>query len=371
MLPRIAAILAILLLAPPLALRLAGSPMHGYFELPPMAPHLPPAHGFGGWWVLLLLLLLLGAALVFTGLGRRSASDPQALNRLHEREPSTSPRWTWLALLLPLGLVLAPWLAPGLGTLLALAGLGVTANLLSLRWSGHALLSEQPGLLLQMSAAGALLWWLMEYLNRYVESWLLESAPQSVWGYLISTTLAAMLLPPVILSLRQALTARPGLPGLLRGQRGLPLPGGEPGAVWGFAIALAGLFGGALMPSTLFPLLWLAPVLLLAIIGGSGLGAGPRNGDWGRILIPALAGMLAGALWMLGSALGGPHTQLSLPLPDCCPELASGFVRLLGFGLYGVLCLQLADLSAAGWRKRLGRRGPIGSKKLDIPIKVE
>lgn len=371
MLSRIAAILTIILLAPALALWLAGESMHGYFELPPGAPHLPPPQGMAGWWSLLLMLLALVASLAYTGLGRRSSSDPQALRELHgERTPAT-PRWAWLTLLLPLGLLSAHWLPAGLGSLLALAGLGVGANLLSLRWSGHALLREQPGLLLQMSAAGALLWWLMEYLNRYVESWLFQPAAPSVWSYLISTTLAAMLLPPVILSLRQALTARPSLPGLLRGHRGLPLPSGEPGAVWGFALALCGLFGGALLPATLFPLFWFAPLLLLAIIGGSGLGAGPRNGDWGRILIPVLAGMLAGVVWLLGSELGGLHSVLNLSLPACCPEILGGFVRLLGFGVYGLLCLQLADLAAAGWRKRLGRRGPIGSKKLDIPIKVE
>ncbi len=363
MLSRIAAILAITLLAPPLALWLAGRPMHGYFELPPGAPHLPPPGGDGGWLSLLLLLMALATALAFTGLGRMSESEPR-----EEATPAT-PRWGWLALLLPLGLGAAAWLPAGVGTLLALAGLGVAANLLSLRWSGRALLRDQPGLLLQMSAAGALLWWLMEYLNRFVESWLFLSVPQSVWGYIGASTASALLLPPVILSLRQALTARPGLAGLLRGRRGLPLPDGERGMLWGLGIALGGLVGGALMPADLFTLFWLAPLLLVTLIGGTGLGAGPRKGDWGRILIPALAGMLAGAVWMLGGELGGPHTRLNLPTASCCPELAAWGARLLGFGLSGLLCLQLADLAAPGGRKRLGRRG--GPRAINIPIKVE
>jgi len=173
----------------------------------------------------------------------------------------------------------------------------VLALFIAVEFGGNrqrSLLKLQRRYLVALSAAGAASGWLLLYLNRYAESWLVPAALDSA-GMLTLTLLFALLLPTV-LGLRTLLA---GLPGLLQRLARLPaMPSLSASHTVNVLapLALLGLIGGAAWPESLFWLMWIAPLLLLialqALWHERSIFAELATGDWGRVLCAVLSGLL-------------------------------------------------------------------------------
>lgn len=230
--------------------------------------------------------------------------------------------------------------------------------------SGSSLLHTQRPYIAWLSVAGAGLGTLLAYLNFYTASWI-TSADSLVQSLLLAALLGALLLPSVLVT-RLWLA---GFPGLLRSlTRALALPklGSEPTAWLLLLTALSGLLCGAAWPAQLFWLLWLSPLLLLAALQllwhESTIFSGLNQGDWSRILLSSLSGLLAGGLALAAYMLAGGAVYFSLPLPPLSITL--------GLAIFGLLCLQLGDIVAEPWRGK--KRSDIFKKKtFPIPVVVK
>jgi hypothetical protein len=224
----------------------------------------------------------------------------------------------------------------------------------------RSLLKLQRSYLIALSGAGAVCGWLLLYLNRYAESWLVPAELDTA-GMLILTLLFALLLPAV-LGLRTLLA---GLPGLLQRLARLPaMPSFSASHTVNVLapLALLGLIGGAAWPGSLFWLMWLAPLLLLialqALWHERSIFAELATGDWGRVLCAALSGLLVCNLAVLAFRLGGGTLIVQVP--------NAAFAQL-GYALFGLLCLQLGDVIAEFWRGKT--RGEVFKRK-SFPIPV-
>lgn len=247
-----------------------------------------------------------------------------------------------------------------LTTLMLLGYVFLSNHMIKLN-TGTNPLKLQGSYFLVMAAAGAVLGWLLAYLNLFAANW---SAAQGhpVLQLLLYTPLFALLVPAV-LSTRALLGSFPGL--LKRLARGIPLPalGGETAAFILVLIAVLGLLGGAAWPARLFWLFWVAPLLLLAALQllwhEVTVFSSLRTGDWGRVICTALAGIITGNLAVITYQTNGGALEINLPNP---------LFAQLGYAVFGLLCLQLGDVIAEHWRGK--QRSELFKQKKKFPIPV-
>ncbi|OGS82291.1 MAG: hypothetical protein A2061_01775 [Gallionellales bacterium GWA2_59_43] len=240
-------------------------------------------------------------------------------------------------------------------TLFALLGYTLLTGMLVKRRTGNNPLAMQRNYFLALGAASAVLAWLLVYLNMFATSW--ASMQENTVGQIVLDTLLFALFIPAVLITRALLGAfRSLLKTLARGPS-LAIPNGETAVLAFASIAAFGLLGGAAIP---YPwLLWIAPLPLLLALQllwhESTIFDALREGDWGRLICAALAGVIVGNLGVTSYNVAGSMTGNDL--------LSAQF----GYLLFGLLCLQLGDVIAEQWR---GKTRAQVFKKKPFPIPV-
>jgi hypothetical protein len=181
-----------------------------------------------------------------------------------------------------------------LGYILAMNGL-------ALRQHGWAPLTHRTGWFLALFPVSAAFWWLFEHLNQFVGNWYYSGTEASGdWDYFIQATLPFSTVIPAVASTWAWLSRLPRLDTMR-----LPAVDGHVAALGWFALVagLLALVCVGIWPDTLFPVLWVAPLLVLGAIQrlllGETLFAPLQHGDWRPLLQPALAALICGFLWEL------------------------------------------------------------------------
>lgn len=247
---------------------------------------------------------------------------------------------------------------PALLSGIALLACTYLLDTLCFRRSGSSLLRTQTIFTCWLSVTGALLCALLAGLNIFSPLWVSPlTLPAEI---LLAAFLGGVLLPAVLVT-RLWLSGFPLLLRALTRTGALPEVQAEPAASLLIVAALIGLLGGTVWPAQLAWLLWLSPLLLLIALQllwhESSVFSGLKNGDWSRIVIGAVSGILVsgGTLCIYKLAGGALYIATSTWL----------FVLLLG--AFGLLCLQLADVIAENWR---GKKRAEVFKKKPFPIPV-
>ncbi|WP_058555882.1 hypothetical protein [Thiohalocapsa sp. ML1] len=362
------AVAAITLLLPLAGAMLGGIPLSELLQLPlrerawdPLQPS--PLYT----WVLDGLVLLLLAAVAFTAWPRR----PRA-GRLPKSPPGRLPRFAWFGpLALLLAVITADAAAVNATIGLVLLALAILANADTQRRTGSSLLSQRPGYFASLFAASLAAGWLFYWLNLFLELWRYPHATEAV-PFVLGCSLAYAVLLPALLSVRQWLASFPALLSAVNRAELRDDIGPAPQEGWILAgVALLGLAGAALWPDWIYPLTLSAPLLLAVAVQHLRRRptpfAGIIDGDWSRVLLPALAAVLLGLVvqgcnvW-LGPAwitelplLGGP-ALFGLPLPGWA------WIALLG-----PLGVWLADQLTAPWQQQPQRPPP----RTRFPVSVE
>ncbi|HEY6094000.1 MAG TPA: hypothetical protein VIU93_03510 [Gallionellaceae bacterium] len=277
-----------------------------------------------------------------------------------------------LLLLPPLSLLLADYewpraamisgdvLLPLLFAVLAAAVLALLLDAHTFRRTGSSLLRKQRAYLLWCAASGALSALLLAWLNLFVSSWIspVLSLAEMVW---LAAALGAILLPAVLIA-RLWLAGFAGLSRRLARMPALPVPAAEQSAAILLLFAIIGLLSGAVWPTTMFWLLWLAPLLLLVALQllwhESTVFSGVKQGDWSRILLGSLAGILVCTLALAVYRLTGGALFIRHAL----------LLRALAMACYGLLCLQLGDIIAERWRGKTMMQ--VFQSKKPFPVSV-
>ncbi|MGC2048907.1 MAG: hypothetical protein WA635_09885 [Gallionella sp.] len=246
-------------------------------------------------------------------------------------------------------------------TTLMLAGYILLVNHMTKLLTGNNPLKVQRDYLLWMGAAGAMLVWLLVFLNLFVSSW--TTQPDNPAMQLLLYTPLFATLAPAVLSTRALLGSLPGALKLLSRGITLPAPGDEILIAGLGVIAVTGLLGGAAWPEQLFWLLWLAPLLLQIALQllwhESTIFSGLGNGDWGRLVFAAVSGIIVANLAVTGYRVNGGILEINLEHP---------LLAQAGYALFGMLCLQLGDVISENWRGK--QRGTMFRQKKKFPIPV-
>ena len=367
-------LVALLTLPPLLGGWIAGEPLAHYFHFPTTgealieAPFSPPL-----FWGLAGLIAAAVGLIIFMAFAR------PAEDRAPKPERHPFPRWGWAALALTaVGWWLAWSEAPALQEARRLAFLPLwlgyigVVNALTQRRTGHCLMLDHPLYFAALFPASALFWWYFEFLNRFTGNWYYSGIETlGPLAYHIGASLAFTTVLPAVLSTRQWLASHPRLVAHLNRGRPIPRPSGEAAVALLLPFGLAPLLGLASSPEYLYPALWLAPLALLTawqlLSGRQTIFSAVAHGDWSRVVIAALAGLLCGLFWELWNSGALAQWHYNLPFIERYRLFEMPLLGWAGYLPFGVLCVALADLLAVPLRKP-PRAAP--AKRKPFPVKI-
>jgi hypothetical protein len=333
--------------ATPLAgLALAGRPVAAYLGFPPRTALVAQAPFAWGAFILFSLPALGALALYWVALaGARPGSSREAAGKF--------PWWGWLGL----ALIAVAW-PIAWSRALALAWRGQTFTLLWLgyilvmnalvhRRRGSSLLTRRPAWFLWLFPLSAGFWWLFEYLNQFVHNWYYAGADaESDSDYFLRATLPFSTVLPAVASTWAWLARLPRLDALA-----LP-PVRSPVALAWIALAagLVALAAIGVRPDLLFPMLWLAPLLVLVglaqLLVGETVFSALARGDWRPVLQSALAALVCGFFWELWNWGSAAKWHYSIPYVQRFHVLEMPLLGYAGYLPFGIECALVVDLAA-------------------------
>jgi len=339
-----------LVLPPLLGVYLQGKPMADYLEFPPVPRY--AAHAPFSWGVFVLfagIALLLVGPLLLAWLRARPEPSPRP------SRPRRFPWWGWLGVLLvTVSWTLAWTRMPWFGSLQhhtftpLWLGFILTVNAMTWHRSGRCLLTHHTKLFLALFPISSLFWWLFEYLNRFLQNWVYLGIEHSTPGqYVLFSSLCFSTVLPAVLGVVEWFRSFPRLNAAFAEGWRLPALGTRDYGLL-FLLGAGALLGAAVWPDYLFPMVWVAP--LLVVVGVQGLFGEDtlldplRMGDWRVLALPALAALVCGFFWELWNSQSLAHWDYAIPYVDRfhlfeMPVL--GYAGYLPFGLEAAAATSL------------------------------
>lgn len=332
--------------APLAGLALAGRPVASFLSFPPRTSYVPHAHFDWGAF----LLFSLPALVAFAAFAWALRHTPT-----QTAEKGKAPAWIWIGLaLVAVGWVLA-WHAGLVApqwrrhtfTLLWL-GYIVVMNALAHRRSGRSPLTHRTRWFITLFPASAASWWLFEYLNQFSGNWYYAGvAASGAWDYFVQASLPFSTVLPAVASTWAWLASFPRFDDL-----SLPPIRGRERLAWAaLVIGLAALMALPIAPELLFPMLWLAPLLVFAglqcLLTRETLFAPLAHGDWRPVLQPAAAALVCGLFWELWNYGSLAKWHYSIPYVQRFHLFEMPLLGYAGYLPFGVECALLLQLVSA------------------------
>ncbi|MBT8042130.1 MAG: hypothetical protein KJN98_03095 [Pontiella sp.] len=355
-------LIAGMLLGLPLAgVWLSGQGLSAYLQFPPRTQYV--AHAPFSWPVFVVLaLLILGITLPFliriarSVLPRsRTSATWTATNRVAEIQDLGFPWWGWLALALGghcwiLAWSRQAWFEPYQLYTFTPQWLCyiVTLNALTWRRSGRCLLTHNTKFLLWLFPVSAVFWWFFEYLNRFVQNWYYIACEDfTPLQYAAAATLSFSTVLPAVLSTEEWLASYPRSSAGLHRFIPIRISKPKPAARLLLALSAAGLFFIGWFPDQLFPLLWVAPLLLLMAfnaLGGGSFFPEIQTGDWRRVYRFCLAALICGFFWELWNWHSLAKWVYSVPYVARFHLFEMPILGYSGYLPFGLECAVVAEL---------------------------
>jgi hypothetical protein len=342
--------LPLLLVGLPLAgVMLQGKPLAVYLEFPPLTVYVK--HAPFSWTAFLLLALL--PVLVLVPLIRRLLSYSGPVLPL-PRHPF--PWWGYVGFLLtPLAWLLAwtrfDWFAVLQPYTFFPLWLGfiISINSLTLTRTGSCLLVSRTRFFFVLFPLSALFWWFFEYLNRFVQNWhYLGVEDFTTSRYVLHATLCFSTVLPAVLSTEELLGSFPRLTGPLQNWFRISVRNPQ---LWGWLLLLPAapaLMAISIYPDFLFPMLWMAPFLIITgvqlLCSEATLFRDIKHGDWRLIWLPALAALVCGFFWELWNVNSLAHWEYSVPFVQRFHVFEMPLLGYAGYLPFGLECMVIGRM---------------------------
>lgn len=345
------ALLALLLVVPPLlGAWVAGRPLAPYLEFPPRTRDLQ--HEPFSWPVFVALaVIIVGVIAPFLMRVCKSPRVPEVGRRLI----AAFPWWGWLGIgWTSIAWLLAwtrfSWMAPVQDLTFTPLWLGyiVVVNALSVMRTGRCLLVSQPRFFLLLFPLSALFWWFFEYLNRFAENWYYINIDQLTPAeYFWRASLPFSTVLPAVLSTKELLASFPQLSRGLANWLVVEI-GDAKSYGWGLLILSGiGLAGIGVWPK-LFPLVWVAPLLVITAVQTlfrePTVFSGIARGDWRSIWEAALAALVCGFFWEMWNSQSLARWEYAVPFVHRFQILEMPLLGYAGYLPFGLECLAIAEI---------------------------
>ncbi|CAK0744676.1 conserved membrane hypothetical protein [Gammaproteobacteria bacterium] len=344
-------ILLLLLLLPLIGAVVAGLPLAPYLKFPPTTR--PTVHPEFSWIAFLIVAIIpIGTITPFLKqLLRERLTCPASIPSVRD-----FPWWGSAALVFTGAIWCMAWSSlPLLSEVRRFSftplWLGYIAVVNALTWqrSGYSLLSDRPRFLAWLFVLSAAVWWYFEYLNRFVNNWYYQGIENySPFEYFLTATFPFSTVLPAVLSTYFLLWTYPRLWWGIHAT--WPLNPARP-RLWGgvaFIFGVAGLLGIAIFPQQLYPLVWVAPLILItaaqAVTKRSTVFFSLVRGDWRPVWLAAMAGIICGFFWEMWNWGSYPRWVYSVPGVQRFHLFEMPLLGYTGYLPFGVECLAVSHL---------------------------
>ena len=335
---------------PLLGVVLTGQPIQPFLAFPPQTRLVH--HAPFSWPLFVGLTLFIAMALgpVVLYVARAGGSGAEQARVLY-----AFPWWGWLGVALTIGSWVVAWnrfpwfaaLQPHTFTPLWL-GYIVSLNAWTFRRTGQCLLLDRPCFFLSLFPASAAFWWTCEYLNRFVQNWYYVGPAVLTSGqYLLQATVPFSTVLPAVLSTMERLDS---VPGVTAGMDRLPsfrwsMP--RWGGLGLLIVASGGLIGIGIWPQVCFPLVWVAPLLLITglqiLQGKETIFARLIQGDATSLWLAAVAALACGFWWELWNSKSLAHWEYAIPSVHRFQLFEMPLLGYAGYLPFGLECLAVTQ----------------------------
>ncbi len=337
---------AICLGLPLLGTSLAGKTLKSYFQFPPTT-RLQDYTRFSDLHFSLLSVSIAVILIVWLRMRARPAEQ-------HSLKSTTKwrhfPLWGWVGLIFALvSWILAwnrfPWFTPMQSytfTPLWLAYILVINGVIFWR-GGTAPLIENPKFFLLLFPISSVFWWVFEYLNRFVQNWhYLGLEEINASEYIIHASIAFSTVLPAVFSTQQLLLSFPHLQRYLDRSPHINFSWESELALLALVVVSLSFFFIGLYPHTLYPLLWVGPLLGWVALnrllgqpidfGGITLGRGSYLFTW------AFAALICGFFWEMWNYLSLAKWVYATPYFQAYSIFEMPLAGYLGYLPFGLEC---------------------------------
>lgn len=348
MISKVAVVLSLLFSLPLLGAALAGHDLQPYLEFPPHIRRIEHAPFSWVSFVAVALLIALVVGPVILRMARAQATVPRSYRGVH-----VFRWWGWAGgLLLGCSWLLAwnrfPWFDALQSHTFTPLWLGymLLVNGLTLRRTGHCMIVDRPRVFLALFPASAVFWWCFEYLNRYVQNWYyVGSHALTAWEYFLQGTVPFSTVLPAVLSTMELLASLPSLTRGLDRLPHMPLPVERWVGWWILLVAGAGLTGIGIWPDQLFPLVWVAPLLVITavqmIAKEDTIFFLLRKGDGTTLWLAAIAALVCGLCWEMWNYKSLVHWEYAIPSVHAFKLFEMPLLGYAGYLPFGLECLAV------------------------------
>jgi hypothetical protein len=208
---------------------------------------------------------------------------------------------------------------------------------------------DQPRFFLWLFPLSSAFWWFFEYLNRFVQNWYYIGAQEfTSLEYFLHATLPFSTVLPAVLGTTELLASYSWISAGVEQFR--PIRSTNVKIVgWGILLlASVGLTGIGIWPSYLFPLVWVAPLLLIislqAVAGEQSIFSSIVRGDWKSLWLPALAALVCGFFWEMWNYKSLAHWEYAIPIVHRFQIFEMPLLGYAGYLPFGLECVAVAQL---------------------------
>ena len=341
---------ALLFCLPLIGVWLSKGNVSSYLEFPPTThPHQAVPFSWGVFLLMTLIVALSVAPFLIRLFKFRTIPRQRS-------EIRRFPWWGWLGLVwLMSAWILAwnrfPWFEHWQEftfTPLWLAYV-IVINALTYQRTGRCMMLNQTIRFILLFPLSAVFWWSFEYLNRFVENWYYAgSSDFGPWEYFFFGTLPFSTVLPAVLGtaewLRSFSRLSSGLDIFLRtGAKH------QTALAWLIlGIGCAGLSVISVWPDYLYPLVWIAPLLLITGLQGITNHETPllttlTTGNWQTIWILALAALVCGFFWEMWNFNSQAHWVYAVPYVQSLHLFEMPLLGYAGYLPFGITCGAIAS----------------------------
>jgi hypothetical membrane protein len=207
---------------------------------------------------------------------------------------------------------------------------------------------DWPRYFLWLFPLSSAFWWFFEYLNRFVNNWYYIGAQAfTPLEYVVDATVSFSTVLPAVLGTMALLASYPRIGVGL--DRLPPLLSTHVKRVgWGIlTLASAGLTGIGIWPSYLFPLVWVAPLLLITslqmVAGEETIFTNLARGDWKSLWLAALAALVCGVFWEMWNYKSLSHWEYAIPFVHGVKIFEMPILGYAGYLPFGLECMAVAQ----------------------------
>lgn len=343
---------ALLIGMPLLGVWLTGAPLSPYLEMPPRTTFVPhAAFSWLAFWGLAAFIIAVMGPFVWRIITSRGRAKPPV-------EPVVLwkfPWWGWAALLFGLIIWILAWnrfswfraFQPFTFTPLWLSYI-IVMNALAFHRTGRSPLTHRTLSYLALFPLSAGFWWFFEYLNRFVQNWhYIGIGTLTPAEYVLRAMLPFATVLPAFVATRAWLASYPRLTAGLNDWRPCRIQQPRRLAWLALILAAGGLVGISLWPETLFPLLWISPLIVIgsirALQGTPTLLNAPGHGNWRPLFLAAISALVCGFFWEMWNLYSLEKWIYTVPFVDRFHLFEMPLLGYAGYLPFGLECALVAE----------------------------